>query len=324
MTEMILQAKGRILAGGQLNRQEALELTRQPLEELCAAADEIRRHFCGDGFDLCTIVNAKSGRCPEDCKYCAQSAHYGTSAREYPLMDTQALLRDALHHDRQGVLRYSLVTSGRRLSRQELENACRSIRAIREKTGLQVCVSFGLLCEEEFRLLREAGASRVHCNLETSRRFFPFICTTHSYEDKLNTLQAARSAGLGLCSGGILGMGETWEDRVDLALTLRQLQVKSVPLNFLNPIPGTPLAAQTPLSGPERRRAIALFRFLLPDASIRLAGGRGQMPDKGESCFSGGANAAISGDMLTTAGITVESDLALLKQLGYHPALWEG
>ena len=324
MKETVRQAADRVLAGGLISREEALELSRQPLEELCAAADEIRRHFCGSGFDICTIVNAKSGRCPEDCKYCAQSAHYATPTQEYPLMDTEDLVKEAVHHHRQGVLRYSLVTSGRKLSAKELEEAAQSIRAIREKTDLQVCVSFGLLGEEEFRLLKAAGASRVHCNLETSRRFFPFICTTHSYEDKLNTLRAARSAGLSLCSGGILGMGETMEDRVDLALTLRQLGVKSVPVNFLNPIPGTPLAGQELLSPAERRRVIALFRFLLPDASIRLAGGRGQMPDKGEGCFLSGANAAISGDMLTTAGITVETDLALLQKLGYHPALWEG
>lgn len=322
--DFVNEKKNKVLQGQEISKQEALELSRMSLTPLCLAADEIRRRFCGDGFDLCTIVNGKSGRCSEDCKYCAQSAHYPTDAEQYPLLSSGELLQQALHQQDRGVLRFSIVTSGRRLSDGEVEQVCESIRAIREQGKIEVCVSFGLLDELQFRKVKAAGASRVHCNLETSRAFFPCVCTTHTYEEKIETLKAARRAGLSVCSGGIMGLGEDMEDRVDLALTLRELRVKSVPINFLTPIPGTPYAHNVPLSGEEQRRIIAVFRFLLPDASIRLAGGRGCMPDQGRGCFQSGANAAISGDMLTTAGITVETDLELIGALGFRPQLWNG
>ncbi|MDD6273784.1 MAG: biotin synthase BioB [Clostridiaceae bacterium] len=316
--DCITGLKRRVLSGEQLGKEDAFALCGAPLEPLCMAADELRQHFCANTFDLCTIVNGKCGRCSEDCKYCAQSIHYPTQIAEYPLLSTEELLRQAEYNARRGVLRYSIVTSGKRLGSAEVARVCESIRAIRERIGIAVCVSFGLLDEAAFRSLRDAGASRVHCNLETSRRYFPSVCTTHSYEEKIETLRAARRAGLSVCSGGIMGLGETMEDRVDMALTLRGLGIRSVPVNFLNPIPGTPYAHNAPLSDAEKRRIIAIYRFLLPDASIRLAGGRGLLPDKGEACFRGGANATISGDMLTTAGITIETDLALLAKLGYE------
>ena len=184
-----------------------------------------------------------------------------------------------------------------------------------------MCVSFGLLGEEQFRKIHEAGASRVHCNLESSARYFPEVCTTHTYEEKIETLKAAKRAGMSVCSGGILGLGETMEDRIDMVLTARELGVKSIPVNLLNPIPGTPYGHNRPLSNDEARRCVAIFRFLIPDASIRLAGGRGLVGDKGEGCFTSCANAAISGDMLTTAGITVETDMELLEKLGYEARL---
>lgn len=189
---------------------------------------------------------------------------------------------------------------------------------IRDETELSVCVSFGLLGERQYRRLKEAGVSRVHNNLETSRRYFPSICTTHTFEDKIRAIRAAQSAGLSVCSGGIMGLGEEAEDRIDMALTLRELGIKSVPVNLMNPIPGTPLADNRRLTKEELERIVAVFRFILPDASIRLAGGRGILEDKGRGCFRSGANAAISGDMLTTAGITVEQDMEMLKELGYR------
>jgi len=314
----------KVLEGGTVSREEALLLSEAPLEELCAGADRLRAHFCGNGFDLCTIVNGKCGRCSEDCKYCAQSAHYQTTCTEtYPLLSTEELVAGAKANEAQGVLRYSIVTSGKRLSDREVDRACESIRAIRAETGIGVCVSFGLLNEEQFRRLKEAGASRVHCNLESSPRYFPSVCTTHSFEEKVETLKAAKRAGLSICSGGIMGLGETMADRIDLALTARALEVKSVPVNLLNPIPGTPYEHNPVLSNGEMCRIVAVFRFLIPDASIRLAGGRGLLPDKGEACFRSGANAAISGDMLTTSGITTRTDLALLGRLGYVPRLWD-
>lgn len=319
---LVEKLKNKVLAGGEVTREEALGLMAAPLEALSQAADQLREHFCGDRFDLCTIVNGKCGKCSEDCKYCAQSAHYHTSLEEsYPLLSTEELVKGAAENKRQGVLRYSIVTSGRKLSDREVDQVCESIRAIREQVGIEVCVSFGLLGEESFRKLKEAGASRVHCNLESSRRYFRQVCTTHTYDEKIETMKAARRAGLSVCSGGIIGLGETMEDRIDMVLTARELGVKSVPVNLLNPIPGTPYEHNPVLTEDELRRVVAIFRFLIPDGNIRLAGGRGLLEDKGARCFCSGANAAISGDMLTTAGITVERDLEMLHKLGYQVRL---
>ncbi|MCI8408096.1 MAG: biotin synthase BioB [Lachnospiraceae bacterium] len=319
---IVSEWKEKVLSGYQINQKEAMELVKEPLWELQEAADELRKHFCGNRFDMCTIVNGKCGKCSEDCKYCAQSAHYHTNLEEsYPLLSTEEMLQSAIHNKERGVLRYSIVTSGRKLSDEEVTKVCESIREIREKTGIEVCVSFGLLNEEQFRKIKEAGASRVHCNLETSRRYFPQVCTTHTYEEKIETLKAAKRAGLSICSGGIMGLGETMEDRVDMVLTARELGIKSIPVNLLNPIPGTPYEKNQILSNEELCRIIAIFRFLIPDGDIRLAGGRGIIGDKGEQCFKSGANAAISGDMLTTAGITVETDMELLEKLGYKVEL---
>lgn len=311
----------KVLQGAAITREEALWLSHQPLDELCAAADRLRQQFRGNTFDLCTIINAKSGLCPEDCRFCAQSAHNHTGAEVYPLLSQEAIVQEALKNQAQGVLRFSIVTSGKRLSQEEVEVLCRVIQRIRQVCSISLCGSFGLLNETQYAMLKKAGISRIHNNLETSRRNFPNICTTHTFDDKVAAIRAAQAAGLTVCSGGIMGLGETEEDRIDMALTLRELGIKSVPLNLLNPIPGTPMEGNKRLSSDDMRRIAAVYRFLLPDASIRLAGGRGLLPDKGEGCFRSGANAAISGDMLTTAGITVETDLALLDKLGYEVKL---
>lgn len=311
----------KVLQGEAITREEALWLSHQPLDELCAAADRLRQQFRGNTFDLCTIINAKSGLCPEDCRFCAQSAHNHTGAEVYPLLSQETIVQEALKNQAQGVLRFSIVTSGKRLSQEEVEVLCRVIQHIRQVCSISLCGSFGLLNETQYGMLKKAGISRIHNNLETSRRNFPNICTTHTFDDKVAAIRAAQAAGLTVCSGGIMGLGETEEDRIDMALTLRELGIKSVPLNLLNPIPGTPMEGNKRLSSDDMRRIAAVYRFLLPDASIRLAGGRGLLPDKGEGCFRSGANAAISGDMLTTAGITVETDLALLDKLGYEVKL---
>ena len=314
--------KNRVLAGEEIGKAEALELCAAPLEELCAAADVIRWKFCGSAFDLCSIINAKSGRCPENCKFCAQSAHYHTNAEEYPLLPAAEMVALAKHNAENGILRFSLVTSGERLTDAEVNEVCERVCEIRKNAEISVCVSLGLLSEDQFHRLRQAGVERVHNNLETSRRFFPQVCTTHKYDDKIAVLKAAQNAGLSVCSGGIIGLGETMEDRIDMALEVRSLGVRSVPLNVLNPIPGTPFEHNEKLPYDEIRRTAAIFRFLLPNASIRLAGGRGLMSDKGKACFQSGANAAISGDMLTTTGVTIEEDMKIVKKLGYEPRLW--
>lgn len=307
-----------ILEGKMITKQEAIELYEQPLQELCQKANEIRKQFCSNRFDICTIINGKSGRCSENCRFCAQSAYSHTNAAEYPLLPAEEIVAQAKVNDKQGVLRYSIVTSGKRLSDQEVDKMCEAVQKIKEETDISICISFGLLKEEQYRKLKAAGVTRVHNNLETSRKNFPNICTTHTFEDKVNAIRAAQAAGLSVCSGGIMGLGETPEDRIDMALTLRELGIKSVPVNMLNPIPGTPLGQNKKLTAEDMCRVVAVYRFILPDASIRLAGGRGLLPDKGRSCFLSGANAAISGDMLTTAGITVETDMKLLKELEYE------
>lgn len=313
--------KEKVLCGGQIEKKEAMALVDAELEELCEAADEIRKKFCQNGFDICTIINGKSGKCSENCKYCAQAGCYAASVEEYPLLPVEKLVEGATRNAKQGVLRYSIVTSGRRLNKEEVDRVCESVQEIKKETDIGVCVSLGLLEEEDFVNLKKAGVSRVHNNLEASRQYFPKVCTTHTYDDKIAAIQAAKKAGLSVCSGGIMGIGETMEDRIDMALTLRKLEICSVPVNMLNPIPGTPLEHQKILSEDEMCRILAVYRFILPNASIRMAGGRGLLPDKGERCFRSGANAAISGDMLTTSGITVEKDMEMLQRLGYIPKL---
>ena len=320
---MITTLQKKVINGGTLSREEAILLSSAQLEPLCEAADQIRRHFCGNAFDMCSIINGKSGKCPEDCKYCAQSSHYSADTAVYPLLSTDEILREAKANAADGILRFSIVTSGKRLSDQEVEQVCDSFRKIRETCGISLCASMGLLSQKQFKMLKSAGVVRYHNNLETSRRFFPHICTTHTYEDKIQAIRDARESGLTVCSGGIIGLGETMEDRIDMALTLRDLQIRSAPINVLNPIPGTPLEHNAPLPEDEVCRTAAIFRFLLPDSILRMAGGRGLMEDQGRRVFRSGANGAITQNMLTTGGIAVREDRQLAEELGFEIRLYE-
>lgn len=318
---MVEKLKNKVLCGELITKEEALLLADAPLDELCAAADEIRISYCKETFDICAIINAKSGRCSENCKYCAQAAVYSTGTEEYPLIDLDTAVDAAKKSFDGGVKRFSLVASGKRLSDGEVDKACEIIRAIKEECDISVCISFGLLDEKQFARLKNAGAERVHNNLETSRRFFPDVCTTHTYDDKINAIKVAQRAGLSVCSGGIMGLGETMEDRIDMALDIRSLGIKSMPVNMLNPIKGTPYENNKKLTEEEIRRVCALFRFINPTASIRLAGGRILLEDRGERCFQSGANAAISGDMLTTGGAAVKADMDMIEKLGFKAGL---
>lgn len=309
-----------LAAGGQLTRADALKLTEHPTAELSRAADTLRRRTCGDAFHLCTIINGKSGRCSENCAYCAQAACHAAQVEEYPMLPAEKMLQSAASNRQAGVERFSIVTSGRRLSDAELEQVCGTYRRIRAQVDIGLCASHGLLSAEQFRKLKQAGVTRYHNNLESSRAFFPRICTTHSYDDKLAAIRAAQEAGLEVCSGGIIGLGESMADRIDMALQLRELHVVSVPLNILNPIPGTPLANQPPLPEEEIIKTAALFRLILPKAELRLAGGRILLPDKGRQVFRSGVNAAISGDMLTTSGIRTAEDIRMVQELEYCTA----
>ena len=311
------ELKEKILDGYIINKKDALLLLNEDLDLLCKYADELREHFCKDSFDMCTIINGKSGKCSENCKYCAQSSHFNTSVEEYPLLDLETIKEDAKYNDEKGVLRYSVVTSGKRLSDKEVDTLCEVYEKIKKETKLSLCASHGLLSFENFQKLKAAGVTRYHNNLEASRNFFPQICTTHTYDDKINTIKAAQMAGLEVCSGGIMGLGETMEDRIDMVLDLREIGIKSIPVNILNPIKGTPMENNRPISKEEAQRIVAIYRFIIPEGTIRLAGGRGLLDDKGRAIFNSGANAAITGDMLTTAGITIDDDMSMLKELGY-------
>lgn len=314
----IWQLQEKAVRGGLVSGEEALFLSKCELEGLRHAADEIRRTACGGGFDLCSIINGKSGKCPEDCKFCAQSIHYKTKTEFYELLDAEAILAAARKNSTYGVRRFSIVTSGKRLTDTEIEQLCGTYWKIKKECGLSLCASHGLLTQKQFEMLQQAGVSRYHNNLETSRTYFPRICTTHSYDDKVATIRAAQAAGLTVCSGGIIGMGESMRDRIEMALTLRELGIRSVPLNILNPVEGTPLDGNPVLSGEEAERTAAVFRFLLPQAQIRLAGGRIHLKDRGARMLHSGVNAAITGDMLTTAGITMESDRQMIRECGFE------
>ncbi|MDE5763441.1 MAG: biotin synthase BioB [Ruminococcus sp.] len=305
-----------IINGRRLSRNDDLKiLINADIHELCHGADKIRSALCGNDFDLCSIINGKSGRCSENCRFCAQSAHNRTEITSYDFLSEDEILNQCRYNARKGVRRFAVVTAGRSLNGDDFKKAVSAFRNMNRQCDIKLCASMGFLESWQFSELKSAGVSRYHCNIETSRRMFPEICTTHTYDEKIECIKRAKKCGLAVCSGGIMGMGETWEDRIDMAFSLAELEIDSVPLNILNPIKGTPLENSEKLTDDDILRIVAVFRYILPDSYIRLAGGRGLLADKGKSAFQSGANAAITGDMLTTSGISIDNDKEIIKSL---------
>ena len=308
----------RVLAGHDLEFGEALELaTKADPAELYQAADELRQKLHKNSLDMCSIVNAKSGKCTEDCKFCAQSAHYEVEVATYDVVDVVEAVTLAKENEQLGVQRFSLVTAGREISEKNLEEFRLIYQQLQEETQLSLCASMGFLTPEKAVKLKEMGVVRYHCNLETSRSFFPKVCTSHTWDEKVATIKIAREAGLEICSGGIVGMGESFEQRLELAFELRELEILSIPLNILTPIKETPFEDITALSVAEVLTCVAMFRFINPMAVIRLAGGRTLLGKEHKRCFSSGANGAIVGNYLTTGGNSLGEDIAMFRALGF-------
>ena len=299
-----------IIDGRRITREDDLQFFLNcDLNELCEGADRIREKFVGDKVDLCSIINGRSGRCPEDCKYCAQSAHHHTNCEVYDFLPEEKILEACKMNEREGVDRFSIVTAGKALTGEEFDKAIHAYETMKRECKIDLCASMG-----------------YHHNIETSRRNFPNICTTHTYDMKIETLKKVKAEGMYACSGGIIGMGETWEDRLDMAVSLAELEVDSIPINALMPIPGTPLEHLPQLTEDEILRTIAFFRYINPKADIRLAAGRALLTNDGERAFAAGASASITGNMLTTvACATIRSDRQMLENMGRDvtPDYWK-
>lgn len=295
-----------------------LSIADSPLNELIEAAHEITVQKASRVFNFCAIVNAKSGKCSENCRWCAQSRHYSAHCDIYPLLDASTVIECAKTAQEAGASRFSLVTSGRKLSPREVRETAQIVRELKKETSLEICISAGLLTEKEFIELAQAGVTRCHCNLEAAESFFPTVCSSHTFDDKVKSLLAARQAGLEICSGGIIGMGESRRARAQLAIAVRGLDVPSIPINILEPIPGTPLENIERISEEEILRTIAMFRFANPKAYLRFSGGRRRLSEETTRlALRAGINSAIAGDMLTTQGTNVNRDRTLATESGY-------
>lgn len=315
----IEEAKQYILEGRKITEEQALSLANHPDKEaLYEAAHQITRHFMGNKFDTCSIINAKSGNCSEDCKWCAQSGHYKTLVNLYPLLPAKECVYHAVYNRKQGIRRFALVTSGKRVSDKELEQITDTIRQIKRQSDIKCCASMGLLTRSQLQSLYDSGVENYHCNIETAPSYFRQLCSTHTIEQKMETIHTAREIGFRICCGGIIGMGETMEERIEMACFLQKEGILSIPLNLLQPIPGTPMENTQILEEEEWLTTIALFRLINPNAFLRFSGGRAQLREatQRKSLYIG-INSAIIGDLLTTIGSKVEEDKVLFTSEGY-------
>lgn len=321
--DLIDHLKQKALGKKNISAGEAFELFIEgssAFYRVLAAASEIRERFKGKEIILCGITNAKSGRCSEDCKFCAQSSHYATDVPSYPLKSAKAIIADAALAKKDGAEFFGIVTSGKQVkAKKEWAEIFKAVEGIR-KLGIQPCASLGIIDAVRARALKDAGLFRYHHNLETARSYFKNICTTHDYEENVETIRAARAAGLSVCAGALFGMGEGVTHRIELAATLRDLQVDSIPINILNPIKGTPFAGSRPLAPTEILMTIAVYRFMLPDSDIKLCGGKEknlrQLLPLG---IVAGANSLMTGNYLTTTGRVSSLDHEMIIDLGLIP-----
>lgn len=315
---MLTELKNKVLNGEDISIDEARKIvSHENIDELRCAANEIREKFCGNVIDTCSIINARSGLCSENCKWCSQSRHFKTGIEEYEFVDEDELMKLAKYNDSRGIRRLSLVTSGRKVNKKDIAHFCDNYKKLSSETGLYLCASMGLIGEEELQMLKDAGVRRYHCNLETSSSYFGQLCSTHTSEDKKKTIRSARRQGMEICCGGIIGMGETMEHRLEFAFELKELEVDSVPVNILQPIKGTPLEYMPLISYEEIMRTIAVFRFILPGVVLRYAGGRARLPKEIQvKILLGGMNGAMIGDLLTTIGNRIDEDYKLFESIG--------
>ena len=315
----IFKLRDRILSNGAITYPEAVGLLdTEDKEFLYAAADAIRAHFSGAVVDMCSIMNAQSGQCTEDCKWCSQSKFFKTGIAEYAFVGKDEAVNLALENRSKGVNRFSLVTSGRALHHRIVQKACDIYREIGQQSDIHLCASMGLLRQTDLQALKEAGVTHYHCNIETAPSHFQTLCTTHTLDEKVRTIREAQLVGMKVCSGGIIGMGETMLQRIEMAFKLSELGVDSIPINILNPIEGTPLQGFSPLSDDEVLTTIALFRFINPKAQIRFAGGRHLIAHIQEKALRAGISAALVGDYLTTLGSNVDQDKEMFKRVRAH------
>ena len=319
MKEFIKNIEEKVLADQAISFEETMKLAnieeKEDIVRLCNSANKVREFFCGKEVDLCTIMNAKSGSCSEDCKFCAQSAHYKTNVEVYGLVSKEDALSLARENENEGVNRFSLVTSGRGTTGSDFEKILDIYEELNKEIKMDLCASFGILGYEQLIKLKKKGITMYHHNLETSREYYENICTTHSYDERIDTINASKKAGMLVCCGGIIGLGESFQDRIKLAFELKDLGIKSIPINVLNPIVGTPLENAESLSQEEILKTISIFRLVNPKAIIRLAGGRNRIDEFGKKCFNAGANATITGNYLTTSGNKICDDKKMVSEL---------
>ncbi|WP_224982369.1 biotin synthase BioB [Geomonas agri] len=320
MEKIIAEIAERIIAGGSVTQEEAVRLSDaqgSELYDLFRAASRVKEHFVGNEVHLCSIINAKSGRCAENCAFCAQSANHSTDAPVYPLVQEEQMVECAKTAETNGSACFGIITSGTTVKGQELEQILAALRRIRKETTILPSCSLGIIDEETALKLKEAGMDTYHHNLETAESFFPNICTTHEYREDVETVRAVKKAGVKVCSGGIFGMGESAAQRVEMAFTLKELDVDSVPMNFLNPIEGTRLEGARNITAQECLKTIAIYRLILPQKRITICGGREKnLRDLQSWIFFAGANGTMIGNYLTTAGRNVDTDLTMFSDLG--------